>query len=147
MQTKIDAVLNSKGRDVWSLSPESTVHDAIRTMADRRVQALLVMSQDRLVGIVTERDCARQVTLQGKPATQVRVREIMSSPVVFVTPAHTVADGMRIATQKGIAHLPVLAGDVVTGVVTVGDLVRSIVSDQDTTIHHLEAYITGTDPG
>ena len=147
MQMKIDAILDSKGRDVWSLPPESTVHDAIGMMAERRVQALLVMSQDRLVGIVTERDCARQVTLRGIPTTQVRVGEIMSSPVVCITPAHTVADGMRIATQKGIGHLPVLAGEAVAGVVTMGDLVRSVVSEQDTTIHHLEAYISGTYPG
>ena len=147
MLTKIEAVLNEKGRDVWSLSPAATVHDAIQLMADKRVEALLVISHGKLVGIVTERDCARRVTLPGKRSTDVRVSEIMTSPVVFVTPAHTVGDCMRIATGKGIAHLPVLDGEVVVGVVSMGDLVKSIIREQDTTISHLEAYVTGKYPG
>ena len=147
MLTKIEAVLNQKGRDVWSLSPAATVHDAIQMMAEKRVEALLVMSHGRLVGIVTERDCARQVTLLGKDPTDVRVSDIMTSPVIFVTPNHTIGDCMRIATGKGIAHLPVLDGDTVVGVVSMGDLVKRIVREQDTTIKYLEGYVTGKYPG
>lgn len=147
MLTSIDALLNVKGRDVWSLSPEATVRDAIELMAEKRVEALVVLVDARLVGIVSERDCARQVTLRGKRPEDVRLRDIMSSPVVCVTPKHTVGDGIRITSEQGFAHLPVLDGERVTGIVSVGDLVKSIIREQETTIHHLEAYVTGKYPG
>ena len=147
MLTRIETVLNRKGRDVWSLAPDANVRAAVQTMVEKRIEALPVLSEGRLVGIVTERDCARRVTLPGKDPQQVRVSEVMTSPVVFVTETHTVGDCMRILTDKGFAHLPVLDGDTLVGIVSMGDLVTSIVREQDATISHLEGYITGKYPG
>jgi CBS domain-containing protein len=145
--TKIDSVLNVKGRDVWSVSPDSTVHDALQLMAEKRIETCLILAEGKLVGMLTERDCARRVMLLGKNPRDVRVRDVMTTPVVFVTPTHTVADCMKILTDRGFAHLPVLVGETVVGVVSMGDLVNKIVRDQGDTITHLEAYITGKYPG
>ncbi len=147
MLTRIESVLKEKGYDVWSVSSEAPVYEAIQLMAEQRVEALPVTSGSKLVGIVAERDCARRVTLQGADPKKVRVSEIMTSPVVFVTPAHTVGDCMRIVTDQGVTHLPVLEGETMVGVVSIGDLVKSLVGDQDRTIKHLEGYITGQYPG
>ena len=148
MLTKVDAVLARKGRDVWSVRPEATVHEAVHLMADKRIEALIVLSSDaELVGIVTERDCARRVTLHGKDPRAVQVRDVMTSPVVFVTGKHSVGDCMKILSEKGFAHLPVLDGDRLVGVISMGDLVNSIVREKDHTISHLEGYITGKYPG
>lgn len=147
MLTTIDTVLKAKGRDVWSLSPDATVRDAVEMMADKRVEALVVLVDQTLVGIVSERDCARKVTLRGKRLEDVLVKDIMSSPVVCVTPKHTIGDCMRITNEKGFAHLPVLDGETLAGIVSVGDLVNSIVREHEDTIHHLEAYVTGKYPG
>lgn len=148
MLTKIRAILNRKGGHAWSISPSATVHDAVQLMAEKRIEALLVLSEEStLAGIVTERDCARRVTLQGQDARAVRVQDVMTSPVVFVTPEHTVGDCMKILAEKGFAHLPVLDGDRVAGIVSMGDLVQSIVREQDHTISHLQGYITGKYPG
>lgn len=143
MLKKIDAVLNEKGRDVWSLSPAATVHDAIQLMIDKRVEALLVLDHGKLVGIITERDCARKVSLRGKRPADTQVSEVMTSPVVYVTPKHSVGDCMSVTTEKRIDHLPVLDGETLVGIVSTGDLVMSIINERDTTIGHLEAYITG----
>jgi CBS domain-containing protein len=144
--TTIETVLNTKGRDVWSLSPDATVRDAIELMANKHVEALVVLVDQTLVGILSERDCARKVTLRGRRSEDVFIRDIMSSPVVCVTPHHTVGDCMRITNEKGFAHLPVLDGETVAGIVSVGDLVNSIVREQEDTIHYLEAYVTGKYP-
>jgi CBS domain-containing protein len=146
MLTRIETVLSRKGRDVWSVAPDATVHDAIRMMADKRVEALLVLVEGNLVGILTERDCARRVTLDGKDPRGVRVSEVMTSPAVFVSPGHTVGDCMKILSERGFAHLPVLEGRTVVGVVSMGDLVNSIIHEKDHAIGHLEAYISGRYP-
>jgi CBS domain-containing protein len=148
LQTKVDTLLTRKGRDVWSVRPEATVHEAVQLMADRRIEALVVLSgDDQLVGILTERDCARRVTLHGKDSRAVQVGDVMTSPVVFVTGGHSVGDCMKILSERGFAHLPVLDGDRLVGVVSMGDLVNSIVREQDQAISHLEGYITGRYPG
>lgn len=143
MLTKVATVLDRKGRDVWSVPSTATVHDAIRQMAEKRVEALLVFADKSLAGILTERDCARRVTLDGKDPRSVLVTEVMTSPVVFVTEGHTVGDCMKILTERGFAHLPVLEGEVVRGIVSMGDLVSTIVREQEGAISHLEGYITG----
>lgn len=148
MLTTIDAVLARKGRDVASVPPGATVHEAIQLMAEKRIEALLVLSEDRsLVGILTERDCARRVTLDGRDPATVRVQAVMTSPVVFVTGSHTIGDGMKILSDQGFAHLPVLDGERLAGIVSMGDLVSAMLREQGHTISHLEGYISGKYPG
>jgi CBS domain-containing protein len=146
-QTRIGTVLDHKGRHVWSVAPDATVYDAVDLMAEKRVEALLVMDGPNLVGIVAERDCSRRVTLRNADPKQVRAREIMTSPVITVTPAHTVVECMRIVTGRAVPHLPVVDADTVVGVVSIGDLARAAMGDLDRTVKHLEGYITGRYPG
>jgi CBS domain-containing protein len=140
------SILNGKGSDIWSVAPDATVYDAIALMAEHRVGALLVLSEGRLVGIVSERDYARKVILQGRSSKDTPVHEIMTRDLITVTPDHTVDQCMKIMTQHHIRHLPILACDLVVGIVSIGDLVNAIISAQAHTIHQLHTYISGTYP-
>ena len=146
MTENIASVLKTKGSAIWSVAPDTTVYDAIAQMAERSIGALLVLSDGRLVGIVSERDYARKVILQGKHSQDTPVHEIMTRSPVTVTPDHTVDECMLIMTQSRVRHLPVLSGDEVVGVVSIGDLVKAIISAQADTINHLHTYISGTYP-
>lgn len=139
----IGEILHNKGSGVWSIVPDATVYEAIKMMADKNVGALLVTDKGRLIGIISERDYTRKVALRGKSSRQTSVREILSGQVINVTPAHTVEDCMRLMTDHRVRHLPVLEGNQIVGVVSIGDLVNYIISAQTSTIHQLQTYITG----
>jgi CBS domain-containing protein len=143
MPDTVGSILRHKGQAVWSVDPDDSVFQAISLMADKGVGALLVIADDALIGIISERDYARKVVLKGKSSKATRVRDIMTSPVFSVGVDHTVDDCMRIVTAKRIRHLPVMQGDKVLGVVSIGDLVQKIISTQGETIQYLQEYIVG----
>ena len=139
--TIVRHLLDLKGRAIFAIAPEDPVVEAIRLMVEHHVGALLVMQGGKLTGIVSERDCARKVILRGRSAAETPVWQIMSSPVITVSPDTTVEECMRIVTERRVRHLPVVANDHVIGVVSIGDLVKAVIEDQQHTIEQLESYI------
>ncbi len=141
---RVKDILRSKGDQVWSISPNATVREALQEMADKNIGAVLVMDEGRLAGIFSERDYARKVVLKGRRSDETRVAEVMTSQVVGVRLDDTVEECMALMTDKRIRHLPVVDGGEVTGIVSIGDVVKSIISEQQFLIEQLELYITGT---
>ena len=139
--TTVEQLLEHKGRDVWTIAPDATVLDAIKEFVNRNVGSLVVMEDDRIVGIFTERQYARNVFLKGKASPTTTVRDVMATDVVYVSPEQTVPECMAIMTDKKYRHLPVMKDDKVVGMVSIGDLVESTISDQKFTIEQLEHYI------
>jgi CBS domain-containing protein len=137
----VQQLLDQKPKGIFIVAPDDPVLTAIKKMAEHHVGALLVMSGDRLAGIVSERDYARKVVLLGRSATETRVESIMTVKVVTVTPKQDAHDCMRLMTDMRIRHLPVLSGDRVVGVLSIGDLVRAVIEEQERTIADLETYI------
>ena len=134
-------LLKYKGRLIHSVSPDAPVLEAIQVMAEHGIGALLVMQNERLIGIVSERDYARKVILKGRSSDETLVSQIMSAPALTVTSAQSVNDCMRIMTESRVRHLPVVDGDRVVGVLSIGDLVRAVLEEQKQTIEQLEHYI------
>lgn len=143
----IESVLKLKGRQVLSVAPTATVYEAIEKMSEKGVGALLVMSEGKLAGIISERDYARKVILKDRSSKQTQVREIMTSQVITVTPTDTVEECMRIVTENRIRHLPVVDRERVIGVISIGDLVNWTITAHEETIGHLQSYIAGQYPG
>ncbi|MGD8585901.1 MAG: CBS domain-containing protein [Chloroflexota bacterium] len=142
--TTIRQLLAVKGADVWSISPEATVYEALSLLAEKNIGALLVLQDDDIAGIVSERDYARKVALRGKASMRTPVSEIMTGEVVTVEPELGIRDALALMTERHIRHLPVVEGANVVGFVSIGDLVKSIIADQELLIAQLEQYISGT---
>ena len=136
-------ILKEKGQRFWSVAPDTLVIDALKLMAEKEVGALLVLDGGKLIGIMSERDYARKVILKGKSSLDTPVREIMTAKVFFIRPAQTVEECMALMTDKHIRHLPVMEGDKVVGVISIGDLVKATIEEKDFLIKQLENYITG----
>lgn len=142
MQT-IGQLLETKGHQVWSVNRTATVYDALRMMADKGIGALLVMDDGQVAGIVSERDYARKVILAGRSSRETPVADIMSSAVLYALPEQSVADAMALMTDKRVRHLPVMREGNIAGIVSIGDLVKAIIAEQEFVIEQLENYIAG----
>jgi CBS domain-containing protein len=138
----IQNLLDEKGTLVWSIGPESTVYEALALMAEKGVGALVVRDDARPLGLFSERDYARNVILKGRASHDTPVREIMSSPVLCVTPEQPLEEAMALMTEHRVRHLPVIRGDEVLGMVSIGDLIKSIISEHKFIIEQLEHYIS-----
>lgn len=136
-------ILRSKHGEVWTIGPQATVYAALELMAEKDVGALPVVEGGRVVGVFSERDYARKVVLLGRSSRDMPVSDLMSVRVLYVRPEQTVNDCMALMTEKRVRHLPVLEGDRLVGIITIGDVVRAIIDEQDYTIEQLENYITG----
>ena len=134
-------VLGSKGSRVWSISPDATVFAGLTLMADKNIGALLILEHDRPVGIMSERDYARKIILDGRSSRDTKVRSIMTTRLVWVHPSDSVEHAMALMTREHIRHLPVMEGNSVLGLVSIGDLVKAMISQQQFTIEQLERYI------
>jgi CBS domain-containing protein len=139
----VQQVLDGKGRTVWSVGPEAMVHEALQLMAAKDVGALLVMEGGRLMGMLSERDYARKVFLKGRSSPTTRVREVMTERLVTVSPGQSIEECMALMTVHRVRHLPVLEGDAVVGLISIGDVVKASLAAKDFLIKQLENYITG----
>jgi CBS domain-containing protein len=140
---KVRDILEVKGRDVWSIGPDASVFDALKLMAEKDVGALVVLDGGNLVGIISERDYARKIALLGRASPTTQVKEIMTTDVVCVDPEQNVDQCMALVTEKRVRHLPVLENGKLIGLISIGDLVKSIITEQQFIIEQLERYITG----
>jgi len=140
---KVRDILEVKGRDVWSIGPDASVFDALKFMAEKDVGALIVLDGGNLVGIISERDYARKVALLGRASPTTQVKEIMTPRVAGVDPEENLDECMALVTEKRIRHLPVLENGKLIGLISIGDLVKSIITEQQFIIEQLESYIKG----
>lgn len=139
----VQHLLDNKGNEIHSISPDASVYSALMLMADKRIGALMALENDKLVGVMSERDYARKVILMGKASKETTVREIMSTRVFYVSPEHRIEECMAIMTEKSIRHLPVMQGEQLVGVISIGDVVKAVISEQEFIIEQLEQFITG----
>ena len=139
----IAQLLDQKGRHIWSIGPDASVYEGIQLMADKGVGALVVMEEGRLVGIISERDYARKVVLKDRSSRETKIAEIMSTQVIYARPDQSAEEGLTMMTEKRVRHLPVMNGEELVGVVSIGDLVKAIIAEQQQMIAQLEQYISG----
>ena len=142
--TTIAQLLNVKGNQIWSVEPKATIFEALEIMSEKEIGALLVMEDGKLTGIFSERDYARKVILKGKSSKETQVGELMTKKVFYIDSQKTINDCMAMMTAKRIRHVPVIEDNQVMGIITIGDVVNQIISEQEVTINHLENYITGS---
>jgi len=141
---RLKEILAAKGSEIWSIGPDQSVYDAIQLLAEKEIGAIAVTEGGRLVGIVSERDYARQIILKGRSSENTQVKDIMSTDVITAIPSQEVRECMELMTQKRIRHLPIINDDNdLIGMISIGDLVRAIIADQESTIGDLEKYISG----
>lgn len=138
----IKQILQGKGHDVWCTDPEASVYDAVAMMADKEVGALVIKEGDSVVGVLSERDYVRKVELKGRTSRDTRIKDIMTSRVAYARPEQSVEECMAMMTEKRVRHLPVMDGDQVLGIISIGDLVKAIIEEQQHVIEQLEQYIT-----
>lgn len=139
----VKQILQEKGNELWNVTQNTSVFDALELMAKKNVGALLVLDSGKLIGIFSERDYARKVILKGKASKSTLIKEIMSTKVLYIGPDQSIEECMALMTEKRIRHLPVLLGDELLGIISIGDVVKAIISEQQITIHWLEKYIGG----
>ena len=139
----VQQILDGKGSDVWSITPDASVLEAIKLMAEKEVGALLVMKGEKPVGIVSERDYARKVILKGRSSQETSIQDIMTTHVVYVSPDQSIEECMALMTEKHIRHLPVMDGERLRGMLSIGDLVKAVIAEQKLVIKELERYISG----
>lgn len=142
--TTVRDILKNKGNQVWTIGPDQTVFEALNLMAEREIGALVVVDDKRIIGMLSERDYARKVILKGKTSRETPVKDIMTSKVCYVAPERTVDECMALMTDKTIRHLPVLENEELSGIVSIGDVVKSMISEREFIIERLEAYIAGS---
>ena len=140
---RVRDVLQVKGSEVFTIEPDASVYDAIKIMADQRIGALVVLQGEHLVGLISETDYARKIVLQGRTSANTRVREIMTDRVLYVSPDQDISECMALMTEKRFRHLPVMDNDQLAGLISIGDLVKSIIDEQLFTIEQMERYISG----
>lgn len=140
----ISQLLQDKGADVWAVSPESSIFDGLKLMAEKNIGALLVVDSNELVGIFSERDYARKVVLEGKSSRKMMIGEIMTEKVFCVRPDQSIQECMELMTEKHIRHLPVLENEELVGVISIGDVVKAVISEQEFVIEQLENYIASS---
>ena len=139
----VEKLLQIKGNQTWSIDPQATVYEALQLMSEKEVGAILVLEEGKVIGIFTERDYARKLILKGKFSKDTAVRELMTQEVLYVDPHNTIEDCMVLMTNNRVRHLPVLDNGKLAGIVSLGDMVKHIISEQESTIAQLEKYITG----
>ncbi|NCF17266.1 MAG: CBS domain-containing protein [Haliea sp.] len=140
----VEKLLKIKGNHTWSIRPQATVFEALQKMADKEAGALLVIEDEKLVGIFTERDYARKLVLKGRFSRDTAVSELMTQDVLYVEPHNSIEDCMVLMTNKRVRHLPVIDNEKLVGIVTIGDVVKQVISDQESKIAQLEKYIAGS---
>jgi len=143
IKTYVEQLLKTKGNEIWSIAPQATVYEALQIMSEKDVGALLVLDKGNLVGIFSERDYARKLILKGRFSKDTTVGELMTREVLYIESQSTIEDCMALMTAKRVRHLPVLENERLIGIVTIGDVVKQIISDQEFTIQQLERYIKG----
>ncbi len=141
MKVTLSEILDTKGSDVWSVSPKSSAYEALELMADKDVGALVVIDQGKVVGMFSERDYARKVILLGKSSKETTIADVMSTPIISINPGSSIDECMTLMSTRHIRHLPIIENDKLFGIVSIGDVVKAVISEQESVIHELKGFV------